>query len=413
MPYKIWYIRLHDNDLKLKKYYLFLTFTLINIIYLLLLMLLISNSLINKTFAASSAFDQVLVSDKNIGNHSNDWVQTYGNDSTHLRSDYANIHAVDYSSDGKTLEATLWLASNSKNASIYNQPLKKIKYGMLIAIVSLPQNSGYNGANYNFYIEAVNGKWSEYLYQLSSTGSSALIESKINHTESFGGPTIGPGYVKLRLDLNSIHSPGNYGLSFYTAESFKSNEVRDFTNWVAIPPPTISVVSHPKDIIIRQGEQRLISAEIQTPFSNNVTNIAFDNGTYFSSGGFRVSTQKIQPPLFNVEVSPQSPIGIYTVPFSATLLIQTTSSKLPMLNDTVTGFVDPEFKVSKKYPTIGYITGSANLTIDVIPPLTVNERFMAFWVAYGTPIVILAGGAVGAFSTFIIDYLKNRRDTNK
>jgi len=413
MPYKIWYIRLHDNDLKLKKYYLFLTFTLINIICLLLLMLLISNSLINKTFAASSAFDQVLVSDKNIGNQNNDWVQTYGNDSTHLRSGYANIHAVDYSSDGKTLEATLWLASNSKNASIYNQPFKKIKYGMLIAIVSLPQNSGYNGANYNFYIEAVNGKWSEYLYQLSSTGASALIESKINHTESFGGPTIGPGYVKLRLDLNSIHSPGNYGLSFYTAESFKSNEVRDFTNWVAIPPPTISVVSHPKDIIIRQGEQRLISAEIQTPFSNNVTNIAFDNGTYFSSGGFRVSTQKIQPPLFNVEVSPQSPIGIYTVPFTATLLIQTTSSKLPMLNDTVTGFVDPEFKVSKKYPTIGYITGSANLTIDVIPPLTVNERFMAFWVAYGTPIVILAGGAVGAFSTFIIDYLKNRRDTNK
>ena len=107
---------------------------------------------------------------------------------------------------------------------------------MLIAIVSLPQNSGYNGANYNFYIEAVNGKWSEYLYQLSSTGTSALIESKINYTESFGGPTIGPGYVKLRLDLNSIHSPGNYGLSFYTAESFKSNEVRDFTNWVAVPP---------------------------------------------------------------------------------------------------------------------------------------------------------------------------------
>ena len=315
MPYKIWYIRLHDNDLKLKKYYLFLTFTLINIICLLLLMLSISNSLINKTFAASSAFDQVLVSDKNIGNHSNDWVQTYGNDGPHLRSGYANILAVDYSSDGKTLEATLWLASNSKNASIYNQPLKKIKYGMLIAIVSLPQNSGYNGANYNFYIEAVNGKWSEYLYQLSSTGTSALIESKINHTESFGGPTIGPGYVKLRLDLNSIHSPGNYGLSFYTAESFKSNEVRDFTNWVAVPPPTIAVVTHPKDIIIRQGEQRLISAEIQTPFSNNVTNIAFDNGTYFSSGGFRVSTQKIQPPLFNVEVSPQSPIGIYTVQF--------------------------------------------------------------------------------------------------
>lgn len=388
--------------------YLFLTFTFIGIICILLI-LSIYNSIFLKAFAASPAFDQVLIPDKPTGNQGKDWVQTYGNDSIHLRSDYANILGVEYSSDGKTLEATLWLASSSKNSSTYNQPLKKIKYGMLIAIVSLPQNSGYNGANYNFYIEAVNGKWSEYLYQLSSTGTSALIESKINQTESFGGPIVGPGYVKLRLNLDSIHSPANYGLSFYTAESFKSNEVRDFTSWVAVPPPTIVVVSHPKDIVIRQGDKRLTSAEIETPFSNIVTNISFDNGTYYSSNGLNVSIQKIQPPLFKIDVSSQSPIGVYTVPFTASLLIQTTSSKSPMFNDTVTGVVDPEFKISKKYPTIGYITGIANLTIDVIPPLTINETFMAFWVVYGTPIVILAGGAVGAFSTFFIDHLKNRR----
>jgi hypothetical protein len=81
-----------------------------------------------------------------------------------------------------------------------------------------------------------------------------------------------------------------------------------------------------------------------------------------------------------------------------------------MFNDTVTGPGDPEFQVAKKYPTIGYITGKANLTISVIPPLTVNETFMAFWTTYGTPIVILAGGAVGASTTFLIDYLKSRRE---
>jgi hypothetical protein len=42
---------------------------------------------------------------------------------------------------------------------------------MLIAIASMPENSGYNGANYDFYIEASNGKWSEYLYRLSLTGT--------------------------------------------------------------------------------------------------------------------------------------------------------------------------------------------------------------------------------------------------
>jgi hypothetical protein len=355
----------------------FASFIIIFMLLLLLLLLLVSYSLFHKAFAASPAFDEVLISDKENRNLS-EWVQTYGNDSSHLKSGYTNILAVDYLSDGKTLDATYWLASDSENASTYNQPLKKIRYGMLIAIVSLPQNSGYNGANYDYYIEAVNGKWSEYLYQLSSTGVRELIKSKINYTEPFGGPTIGPGYVKLRLDLGSINYPSKYGLVFYTAESFKSNEVRDFTTWIAIPPAIIDVLTHPKNIVIRQGEKQLVPAEIETPFSNNVTRISFDRGTAFTSNGLNVSIQGIHPPLFKVEVSPQAPVGVYTVPFVASILVQTTSSTSPKFNDTATGSVDPEFQVSKKYPTVGYITNPVNLTIAVIPALTLNETFMAF-----------------------------------
>ena len=292
--YDLVYKGLHNTDLQSQKY-LFLASASIDIVFMLLLLVLLSipYSLFHKAFAASPAFDQVLIPDKETSSQGDDWVQTYGNDSTHLRSDHANLLAVDYHSDGKTLNITFWLASNLENASIYSQPLKKIRYGVLIAIVTMPQNSGYNGANYNFYIEAVDGKWSEYLYQLSSTGTSALVESKINHTESFGGPIVGPGYVKLRLDLNSINSPSNYGLSFYTAESFKSSEVRDFTGWVAVPPATIDMLTHPKDIVIRQGEKLLIPAEIETPFSNTVTRITFDNGTDFGSSGLSVSTQRV------------------------------------------------------------------------------------------------------------------------
>ena len=395
-----------------------LSLTSIHIIFILLflLILLISCFLFNKALAASPAFDQNFITDDKISNQRNDWIQTYGNDSSHLRSDYTNILAVDYLSDGKTLDTTFWLASNLENASTYSQPLKRISYGMLIAIVSLPPTSGYNGANYNFYIEAVDGKWSEYLYQLSATGSSALIESEINFTESFNGTTIGPGYVKLQLNLNSIKYPTAYGLSFYTAESYKSNEVRDFTSWIAIPPATIDILTHPANIVVRQGETHLIPAEVDTPFSNNVTTITFDNGTDFSSNGLHISTQRIQPPLFEVEVSPQTPIGVYTIPFVASMIIATTYSTSPTTTpatatvDTVTKVLDPEFQISKKYPTIGYITRPGNLTIDVIPPLTINETFTAFWVTYGTPIVGLTGVVVGAFSTFFIDHLKSRRE---
>ena len=395
--------------------YIPLALTSIDIIFILLI-LLISCFLFNKALAASPAFDQNFITDENTSDQRNDWVQTYGNDSSHLRSDYTNLLAVDYLSDGKNLDTTFWLASNLENASTYSQPLKRIRYGMLIAIASLPPTSGYNGANYNFYIEAVDGKWSEYLYQLSSTGSSALIESKINYTESFNGTTIGPGYVKLRLDLKSINYPTAYGLSFYTAESYKSNEVRDFTSWIAIPPATIDILTHPENIIVRQGEKHLIPAEVDTPFSNNVTTITFDNETDFSSNGLHVSTPRVQPPLFNIEVSSQTPIGVYTIPFVASMIIATTYSTSPTATpatatvDTVTEVLDPEFQVSKKYPTIGYITSPGNLTIDVIPPLTVNETFTAFWVTYGTPLVGLTGVVVGVFSTFVIDHLKSRRE---
>ena len=371
--------RLQNSGFAVKKY-LFSAFTSFSIIILLLLLLLlfISSSPFHKTFAASSSFELQALSDQG-----NDWVQTYGNDSTHLKSDYANILETDYLSDGKTLKATFWLTPNLENASTYNQPFKRISYGMLINLASKNINTGYNGADYDYYIEAVNGKWSEYLYQLSSTGTSALIESKINYTEPFSNLKIGPGYVKLRLNLTSINSPSNYGLSFYTAESYKSNEVRDFTSWVAVPPPVINVLTHPESIVIRQGEKKIVPTEIETPLSSNVTSIAFEYGTNFSSNGLSVSAQRIQPPLFEVEVSPQSPVGVYTVPFEASMLVQTTSSTSPMFNDTVTAIVDPEFQVSKKYPTTGDIIGKGNLTIEVLPPLTVMRNLWPFGIHTG------------------------------
>ena len=399
-----------------KRFPVFFSFDIVFTGVLLSLVLVLSFNIsytFSQTFAVSPAFDESLISDKEISNQRSDLIQTYGNASTHLGSDYANLLAVNYFSDGKTLNTTFWLASNSENASIYSQPDRSIRYGMLIAIVTLPENSGYNGANYDYFIEAKDGKWSEYLYQLSSTGSRALVYSKENYTVPFGGPTIGPGHVNLRLDLNSIHSPSNYGLSFYTAESFKSSEVRDFTSWVAVPPPNIDILTHPENIVIRQGEKKIIPTEIETPLSNNVTRLAFEYGTNFSSNGLSVSVQRFQPPLFEVEVSPQSPVGVYTVPFEASMLIQTTSSTSQMFNGTVTEIVDPEFQVSKKYPTTGDIIGKGNLTIEVIPPLTVNEEFMAFWLTYGTPIVILGSGAAGVFATFFIDYLKSLKNRRK
>jgi hypothetical protein len=79
-------------------------------------------------------------------NENHNWVQTYGNTESHLRSNYTDILAVDYISNGKTLNATFWLDSGLKNSSaaIFNQPDRKVSYGMLIDADSNTK-TGYNG----------------------------------------------------------------------------------------------------------------------------------------------------------------------------------------------------------------------------------------------------------------------------
>jgi hypothetical protein len=64
---------------------------------------------------------------------------------------------------------------------------------MLIDADSNPK-TGYNGADYDFYV--VNG----YLYQLSSTGDYIMVGSK-NLTQSLLDPDALRGAVRLELDL--------------------------------------------------------------------------------------------------------------------------------------------------------------------------------------------------------------------
>ncbi|WP_458746517.1 hypothetical protein [Candidatus Nitrosocosmicus sp. T] len=377
-------------------------------IIVLLLYFLIPSTCFLTVFAISPAFEPQAINDQR-----NDWIQTSGNDSINLKSNYGDLLEIDYLSDGKTLKATLWLGSDSENASIYNQSSKRISYGMLIKIASYNINTGFSGADYNYYVESVNGKWSEYLYQLSSTGSQILLYSKTNYTEYFGGPTIGPGYVKLNLNLSSIDSPSEYGILFYTTDSFKTNEVSDFTDWVGIPPSAMTMVTSPKDIVITQGEQLLVPANIFSTFSNNVTDITFnkasnDVGSEFNSSGLYVSIERIQPPLFKINVSPQAPLGFYTIPFSASLFVETTLESMESISThNEGGFIKPNLQTSKKYPTFGYVTNpSMNLTVIVTPPVSFDEQFKDFWSVYGQPISIIAGGFAGGFASLVFAKIK-------
>jgi hypothetical protein len=60
-------------------------------------------------------------------------------------------------------------------------------------------------------------------------------------------------------------------------------------------------------------------------------------------------------------------------------------------------------------PTQGYISGKGNLSISVVPPPSIDQRIKDFWSVYGSLISLIGAGFAGAASTFVFEYLKNRK----
>jgi len=124
-----------------------------------------------------------------------------------------------------------------------------------------------------------------------------------------------------------------------------------------------------------------------------------------------VTIQRIQPPLFKIAIPQQTPLGIYTIPLIVTIRepSEATLTK-PISINARGGIVDPEFELSKKYPTVGYLTRPLNLTVTVISPSAISEQFRDFWGVYGGFIGIFAGGFVGAFAKLMFDRRKKRNE---
>ncbi len=99
--------------------------SIVLVLSLVILLFLTKHNFYNISMALSPTFElQELI------NENRHWVQTYGNSVTHLKSNHTDILAVDYISDGKTLNATIWLSSGFQNSSALdsanNKSFKKL-----------------------------------------------------------------------------------------------------------------------------------------------------------------------------------------------------------------------------------------------------------------------------------------------
>lgn len=157
------------------------------------------------------------------------------------------IRIVNYISDGRILNSTIWHSSpfdpnNSNNLS----------YGILVDADS-NKKTGYQGIDYKMELTWKNGSWYRILSELSSRGQQRILENSsfldLHNTKK--------AYIDLSLDLNSINLPAEYDVSSY-AQRKASYTLLDISSWIHLPPADFELYLRENAIILRPMEDTTI-----------------------------------------------------------------------------------------------------------------------------------------------------------
>jgi hypothetical protein len=197
--------------------------------------------------------------------HSVNWFDMYNNrpvtDGTSYS--YVDIKSVNYFSDGRTLNATIWLADF--------QPIpppdhENVNYGMYFD-ADFNKNTGVQGIDYKVEVswDKKNQTWTRVFEEWGTNMATPKTLSKPEPAMNFYEN--GSSYVTLSADLDAIISPDKYRVVFYAEviDSIERNTwIVDATNWVSIPPPEIIVSVLPSSMNLRQGDKSTVEVTVNS-----------------------------------------------------------------------------------------------------------------------------------------------------
>jgi hypothetical protein len=224
--------------------------------------------------------------------------------------DYIDIQSISYFSNGKYLNATLWLANFVTNPNDF----ENVNYGIYFDADS-NNRTGLSGIDYKVEISWSNQTrtWTRVLEEWSSNGKSKVLGPKQNVTDFFGESG---SYVTLYADLDSMLSPDNYRVIFY-AEVIDSIKrfywIIDSTNWISVPSPELDLTVLPNPIILTQGEQSIAQVRINssTPDELDVDLYLPQNSDNSKLITTSIDSEKFRIPPFGVA---STPLRVYIPP---------------------------------------------------------------------------------------------------
>ena len=342
-------------------------------------------------------------------------IESNSNNSRQKTNDYYNnnplsesvdIERISYSSDGNFLNATLWVGGNGVKENPLSYGANMVAYGMVIDADNNGK-TGKAGFDYQVEIQWSNGIWHRTSLEWGSDNSYRILNVDQNYSRFFRS---NQSYVLLSLDLNTIVSPQNYKVMFYSTALYgKSNFIYDLSSLVDIPPPKYNILTVPNPVVLRQGEQKIVGVQLKssTGVIPQLINFTVEEhqsniDVNFNPDKVNVSSFGIEPAPFMVAVLKNAQIGQYTIPLLVNI---STGSSFPLnvffgrFNATIstTG--------SKAVPT--------NLTISVVEPLSIQEQVKDFWSVYGPIVTLIGAGFAGSVSTYVFDRLRKRKERNE
>jgi hypothetical protein len=312
---------------------------------------------------------------------------------------FQDIKSVSYYSDGNFLYTTIFLNSLFE---IYPKS-NYTAYGMLID-VDYNVNTGWNGFDYllKIYYQSNTHTWIYQLKEQTVDGSSRILEQKNNITQFFDSNT--QDYVYVTLDLKKINFPKEFIIVFFTDYDYQDNktdsyqEITDFSDIVFIPPPKFQITTLPNNILLRPGEEKTIQININT--SNHIIK---PDVFFFTENKSEILKSFVRPNKIEIPAS-----GFVT----SHLYIKALNNATPQLY-SLPIYVDVEFPIqtlSKDFKN--EITKQTrlyhNLVINILEPLSFQEKFSEFWKVYGGIISLVGGGFVAGISGLVIEKLRKK-----
>lgn len=324
----------------------------------------------------------------------------------------SDIKSITYVSDGKFLNATIWMVPDTDYGTFTEREgATDFRYGAYID-TDLNNRTGWNGVDYEIELmrESNSGKDWYILRQWSSAGSARILQNISVPYEDHNLVTDSgksQRHLLLSINLLSVGFPDNYKIMFYTQYGNKSSPYfdMDFSSWVPIPPPTFSLVTNPNPEVMRPNEKKILYAQLKTSDGTlpEVAKFEVDDTENLENiHAVNVPKGQLSSPLLSsilaVEISVMSgtPEGEYKIPVLANV---SESSNHPSLRNVVAN--------------TGYAMKRVNLVINVDEPLTIEQHISNFLQTWGSVITFVMGLGLGRFFESVINRIRKWSSAKK